>query len=214
MVKYVSIKPDEFYSIYRSVSLYFKGRYDIEKYGFRSKKFLTEYHTDPLRHIYEIYSKSVASNQEAIFLIIANIITNSNTFITNFSLDLCYNKQMKRYHANKINILLDFEEYLKTHDIHNKIETGALANDVTIKKDNIILFSYINKIVPIVDIARKNNEEHVPDTILELFYGSTSKAKKETKSNSLFDKLSFFVELSENEKNALRPRIEKLLEIN
>lgn len=210
MANYKSISATEFYTMYRSLRLYFTGSYNIEKYGFRSKRFIDAFTEDKLRFAYENIAKRIPTKQEALFLIAANFIQNSNSFITNFSTDLCYNNQFKRYHNNKFNIILDFEEYIKTHDIIDKIETGELANDVTIKKDHIILFSYINKILPLVTLSKENLD--TPDTVLELFYGTPTKGKKKAKTVSMFDKLSIFINIKDNEIEALRPRLLQLLE--
>lgn len=194
MAVYKSITPIDFYVLYNVLRLWFTKNYNIEKYGIYSKRIASRYEKDKLRKVYDYLASKIYNKQEAIFLICSNFIKDRNNFITNFELDVCYNNQFKRYHNNKLALIEDFDEYTKRNNIIHKVNSGELADDVIMRKEHFVLFVYINKVLPLVTLAKQNT--NTPDTVLDLFYGIIKDNKRED--DSLFDKVSYFISITEH----------------
>ena len=215
---YKHIEASRFYVLYNIIRLHFKGSYDIAKYGTTSKRFSDAYNSDKLKIVYEKLCLRIDDDKHAILLIVSNFLENENGFITNFNLEPDYYNLLRRYSKNKYAIIDDFSTLCRNIDVYDLVETGELANDVNIRKNNIILFAYINKILPLVDLSLTKSP--TPDTILELFYSiepekPKKKGRKSKKVNkSIFEKLSIFIHVNEQEKEYMLPKLTEIFMLN
>lgn len=207
MVRYKSIAPIDFYVLYNVLRLYFIKGYDIKKYGLYSKRIAAKYNNDRLKSVYDYIAQKIPNKQQAIFHICANFINDRNNFITQFDLNVCYNKDLNRYCSNNLAIVDDFEQYCKSHDIIKKINSGELANDVIIRKEYLVLFAYVNKVVPLVTLSKNNIS--MPKVVLDLFFESNADDKK--LDDSLFDKILFFINIADEHKANIENQIFDIL---
>lgn len=216
---YKHIAASRFYVLYNVIRLHFKGSYDIAKYGTFSQRFSDAYERDKLKVIYDKLCLRIDDDKHAILLIVSNFLENVNGFITNFSLEPEYYNLFRRYSKNKFAILDDFSVLCNNIDVYSLVENGELANDVVIRKNNIILFSYVNKILPLVTLSLSNIKQSTPDIVMDLFYNveppkPKKKGRKKKPEKSVFDKLAVFIHLTEQEKEYMLPKLTDIFILN
>lgn len=206
---YKHIDAREFYILFNVIRLHFISDYDISKYGTKSKRFKEAYDSDKLQVVYQKLAQKIESPKRAVLLIVSNFIANEKCFITQFSLEPKYYTEFLRYSANKQAVIQDFSDLCKSSDIFGMVEDGTLSEEIHIKKENIVLMSYINKILPIVNLANDNNT--VSPIMLDLFYGQKpTKKKKSKKSRNLFERVALFAHVNAEDKAHMLPIISEI----
>lgn len=209
------ISPRYFYSLYHSMRLYFMKNYDINKYGYYPKRFMNRFDNDRHKNLFINIAKKIRNEHDAINLLLSNFIDNDKFFISDFRFDCEQIFLLKRYENNKNNIINDFEELNKNTNILELIKNGELANQVILQKKHIVLFSYIDKCIPIMQFAIENDlKNNKPTIIQDLFYGETGDLDTLNYNkfeNNLFTKVQNFVIIEPDVKNEIKPIIENIL---
>ena len=206
---YKHIEPEEFYRLYNLVRTYFTGSYDEYRSLLKSDT-VDRYRRDNLKTFYDNIALRVSDAEDAMLIILSNIIDNENSYINSFDIDSIYYNDLLRYSTNKFAILEDFTELCQHVNVTDKINTGVLADEVIRLRQDFVLFAYINKIVQIVDISIKN--QSIPETV-ELTYGEIVCSMSDD-SGDIITKVAAFLTLSSDELSFLKPRIEEILELN
>lgn len=205
---YKHIEPEEFYRLYNLVKSYFTDSYDVYWSLYKSDTSVN-YRKDNLKIFYDNISLKISTAEEALLIILANIIENENGYINSFDIDSNYFNELLRYSRNTFTIIDDFAELCSTTNIYNKIENGVLADETIRLKKNIVLLSYVNSVINIVDISSKNLIKNEPLDLYDFEF-----KHYEDDSDNMFSKLSSFLLLSNNEIKFLKPKLEEILEDN
>lgn len=205
---YKHIEPEMFYRLYNLVKSYFTDSYDVYWSLYKSDTDIN-YRKDNLKIFYDNISLKISNAEEALLIILANIIENENGYINSFDTECKYFYELLRYSRNKFTIIDDFAELCSTTNIYDKIETGVLADETIRLKKNIVLLSYVNSVINIIDISSENLLKNEP---LDLY--NFEFKEQEDDSDSMFSKLSSFLVLSNDEIKFLKPKLNKILEDN
>lgn len=202
---YKHIEPEVFYRLYNLVKSYFTDSYDVYWSLYKSDTSV-KYRKDNLKTFYDNISLKISTDEEALLIILANIIENENGYINSFNIESEYFDELLRYSRNIFTIIDDFAELCSTTNIYDKIETGVLVDETIRLKKNIVLLCYVNSVINIIDISSENLRKNEPVNLYDFEF------EEQEDTDSMFSKLSSFLVLSNDEIKFLKPKLNKILE--
>lgn len=168
------------------------------------------YKDDILKNSYDDVASKIENFTDALYYIIANALV-GNYHINAFDFNINYYKNIKRYSNNKFTICTDFAELCTKENIKNNTESGKLATDVLIDKNNYVLMAYLESVKPLISDSLSN---YIKSTPIQLEYVEDSKKEELEYEYEIFKKLSSFLIIIDADREYIEKSINISLEFN